>query len=128
MWSGLVWYEEQTCQASFHQMLFWEQENPRDGSEVHHLTVLCYHLQHPRLYSPEGLSAAVHLLADFLERGLTPEDVRRRHRATVDSHTRRWNIKGTPTFHGVYTPAIHWTMTAGQVIASGQESYGSIGE
>jgi hypothetical protein len=121
---GAVWYEEKTCQDHFHQMLFWENENPRDGLEVHHLMVLCYHLQHPRLYSPEGLRAAMRLLADFLERGVTPEDVRRHHGATVDSHTRRWNIKGTPTSHGVYTPPIHWTMTADQMIASGQESYG----
>jgi len=121
---GAIWHEEQTCQDSFHQMLFWENENPRDGSDVHHLMVLCYHLQHPRLYSPEGLSAAMHLLADFLEHDVTPEYVRRHHRATVDSRTRRWNIKGTSASHGVYTPPMRWTMTADQVITSGQGSYG----
>jgi hypothetical protein len=31
---GAIWHEEQTCQDHFHQMLFWENENPRDGSEM----------------------------------------------------------------------------------------------
>src|SRR2546429_9297119 len=44
---GAIWHEEQTYQDSFHQMLFWEHENPRDGSEVHHLMVLCYHQRRP---------------------------------------------------------------------------------
>jgi hypothetical protein len=67
-------------------MLFWEAENPNYGV-VHHLMVLCYHLQHPSLYSPEGLRQAITLLSDFLERGLTPEQVRKRSRNTVNSST-----------------------------------------
>ncbi len=31
--------------------------------------VLCYHLQHPSLYSPEGLDEAKRLLIEFLEHG-----------------------------------------------------------
>jgi Family of unknown function (DUF5946) len=60
-------------------MLFWENENPGYG-QVHHLMVLSYHLQHPSLYSPEGLSAAIHLLTDFWERGVPTEEVRKRNR------------------------------------------------
>src|SRR5512145_2930017 len=63
------WQEGQTCQDHFHQMLFWENEHPPLG-EVHHLMVLCYHLQHPSLYAPEGLEYAKGLLVDFIERGL----------------------------------------------------------
>lgn len=46
---GAAWTNGQTCEDHFHQMLFWEAENPRAGAEVHHLMVLCYHLQHPSL-------------------------------------------------------------------------------
>ena len=67
---GASWTNGQTCDDYFHQMLFWEVENPGDGAEVHHLMVLCYHLQHPSLYSPAGLSEARRLLAEFVERGL----------------------------------------------------------
>src|SRR4051812_48157732 len=85
--------------------------------------VLCYHLQHPSLYSPEGLSAAMHLLADFLEHGVTTEEVRRRNRASVDSGTRTWKMKGSPASHGVYDPPIQWTMTAANVTAGGVDNY-----
>ena len=72
---GAVLAGEQTCLDYFHQMLFWENENPGYG-EVHHLTVLCYHIQHPSLYSPEGLSEAIRLLSGFLEQDLTPQQSR----------------------------------------------------
>jgi len=120
---GAAWYEENTCQDHFHQMLVWEAENPSYGLAVHHLMVLCYHLQHPSLYSPEGLRGAMHLLADFLERGVTTEEVRRRYRATVDSRRRTWKIKGTHVSHGVYDPPIQWTITAAHVTAGGVDNY-----
>ena len=47
-----------TCADDFHQLLFWENERPELG-EVHHLLVLCYHLQHPSLYSAEGLALSL---------------------------------------------------------------------
>ena len=119
---GAAGHEGKTCQDHFHHMLFWENEHPSYG-EVHHLMVLCYHLQHPSLYSPEGLSAAMYLLGDFLERGVTTEEVRKRYSATVDSGKRRWKIKGTPASHGVYDPLIRWTMTAADVTAGGVDNY-----
>jgi Family of unknown function (DUF5946) len=90
---------------------------------VHHLTVLCYHLQHPSLYSPEGLRYAIRLLDDFLERGMTPEQVRKRNSAAVNSHERTWKIKGTPASHGAYDPPVQWMMTAADVVADGVENY-----
>lgn len=119
---GARWYDGKTCQDSFYQMLFWENEYPR-YEEVHHLMVLCYHLQHPSLYSPEGLRAAIDLLDDFLGRGLTPQEVRKQRHASVDSHTRTWKIKGSPTSHGVYSSPIQWTIKAPQVIESGSDTY-----
>ncbi|MCL4875478.1 MAG: hypothetical protein KJ064_02415 [Anaerolineae bacterium] len=111
-----------TCQDYFHQLLFWEAEYPAFG-EVHHLMVLCYHLQHPSLYSPEGLDAARQLLTAFLERGMTPDEVRRKYRSQVDSGQRTWKIKGNPDSHGAYVQPIQWTMTAADVVAGGAASY-----
>jgi len=119
---GATWDEGQTCQDHFHQMLFWENEYSGYG-EVHHLTVLCYQLQHPGLYSPEGLRAAMHLLDDFLEHGVTTEDVRTHLRSALDSGQRTWKVKGTPASHGAYNPPIQWTMTAANVIATGADNY-----
>jgi Family of unknown function (DUF5946) len=119
---GSELHNDETCQDYFYQMLFWEAENPNYGV-VHHLMVLCYHLQHPSLYSPEGLRQAITLLSDFLERGLTPEQVRKRSRNTVNSSTRIWKITGTPSSHGAYEHPIAWTMTAVYVIEDGKVNY-----
>jgi hypothetical protein len=111
-----------TCQDHFYQMLAWESEVPAYG-EVHHLSVLCYHLQHPSLYSPAGLSGGIKLLEDFLERGWNTLDIRHRDRAGVDSGNRTWKIKGTPASHGQYEHPVHWRMTAVDVTAGSDGSY-----
>src|SRR5262245_38185795 len=88
---GSAWRDRQTCQDHFHQMLYWEFEYP-DLGVVHHLMVLCYHLQHPSLYSPEGLRYSMQLLVDFVERGVSPQESRQRSRVIVDSANRKWKI------------------------------------
>lgn len=120
---GAIWSEDQTCQDFFHQMLFWEAENPVYGAQVHHLMVLCYHLQHPSLYSSEGLDYARQLLVEFLEHGATPEQVRRKHGLDVDSSWRKWKIKGAGDARGTYKHAMCWAMTAADVLAGGVDSY-----
>lgn len=112
----------QMCRDYFHQMLFWEDEDP-ERWKVHHLMVLCYHLQHPSLYSAQGLTAARGLLADFVGRGLSPEEVRRRNREHVASGKREWPITARPGNRGAYKRPIMWTMTAGDVVAGGAERY-----
>jgi len=119
---GAAWHDGKTCQADFHQMLFWESENPAIA-KVHHLMVLCYHLQHPSLYSPEGLAEARQLLVEFIEHGRSPGEIRRRNRARVDSGQRNWKIKGTSASYSSYDPLIEWTMTAADVVAGGVNSY-----
>ena len=66
-----------TCRNHFEQMLAWEFEYPEVNS-VHHLMVLCYHFQYPSLYSPDGLGGFIHNLAEFLDGGFGPEEVRQR--------------------------------------------------
>ena len=117
-----VWQEGQTCQDYFYQMLAWEHEKP-ENLLVHHLMVLSYHLQHPSLYSPEGLRGAIRLLDDFVGRGLAPEQVRKQNSAIVDSSQRTWKITGTPDSHGVYGRPVAWTMTSANVIENGIDNY-----
>ena len=109
-------------ECHFYQMLAWEHEKPSNWT-VHHLTVLSYHLQHPSLYSPEGLRGAIGLLDDFVGRGLAPQEVRKQNRAAVDSNQRRWKITGRPDSHGAYDRPVHWTMTAANVIENGIDNY-----
>jgi len=119
---GVSWQNGNTCLDQFHQLLFWEAEFP-DYGVVHHLMVLCYHLQHPSLYSPEGLREAKWLLVKFLEHGTTPAEVRQRIRDRVNSSQRAWTITSRPDSHGSYAHPVSWTMTAASVVAGGAENY-----
>jgi hypothetical protein len=119
---GASWTRDQTCENSFHQMLYWEAEFPPYG-EVHHLMVLCYYLQHPSLYSTAGLHEAQQLLQEFLDRGTSPAEIRQRNRDRVDSGKRDWKITGTSASQGSYPQPMQWTMTAIDVVAGGSENY-----
>ena len=96
---GAAWQNGKSCEEDFHQMLYWESEDPALW-EVHHLMVLCYHLQHPSLYSPEGLTWAKDTLVDLVEHDVTTGEIRRRNRTGLDSANRKWKVKGTPRSHG----------------------------
>jgi hypothetical protein len=114
--------DETTCEHHFHQMLFWEAENPALGI-VHHLMVLCYHLQHPHLYSAEGLVEGKQLLVAFVQDGVTTEEIRRRNRVKVDSGKRSWKVTARPDSIGAYSQPVQWTMTAADVVAGGADHY-----
>jgi len=111
-----------TCHDDFYQLLYWEAEDPPLGV-VHHLMVLCYHLQHPSLYAPEGLANAKGLLVDFLDRGLTPEQVRAKNSPLVDSGKRTFKITATADSRGAYSQPIRWTLTAADVVRAGKDRY-----
>jgi hypothetical protein len=111
-----------TCQDDFHELLFWENENPEHGA-VHHLLVLCYHLQHPGLYSPKGLEQALHLLVDFLENGLTPEEARRRRQEQVDSSRRTWKLTARPGWQAAYLHPIAWRKRTADIVRAGPDQY-----
>ena len=105
---GAAWTDGRTCRDAFDQMLAWEFEDPGGAGAVHHLTVLCYHLQHPSLYTPEGLRRARAVLAEFVEQGTSPHEIRRRNRDALDSGKRAWKVTGAPA---AYARPPQWTMT-----------------
>jgi hypothetical protein len=119
---GSAWTDGTTCEEHFHQMLYCEAEYS-DFGIVHHLMVLCYHLQHPSRYSPEGLATGKQLLMGFLVNGLTTEETRRRNRAKLDSGARKFKITARPDLHGFYDHPVAWTMTAADVTAGGANHY-----
>lgn len=119
---GASWNDGRTCADDFHQLLFWENERPELG-EVHHLMVLCYHLQHPSLYSAEGLAHARQLLAEFVAGGLSPQEVRRRQRAAVDSGARGWSVTARPGNQGHYERQLAWELRVQDMVAGGPDHY-----
>jgi hypothetical protein len=111
-----------TCQDDFHQMLFWEAEFP-ELWVVHHLMVLCYHLQHPSLYAPDGLTVSKNLLAEFIETNITPAEVIKRNQVTLNSGKRDFKIKAKPGLQGSYAHPVKWAMTAANITADGSDQY-----
>ena len=120
---GADWASGATCEENFHQLLYWEQADIENLGVVHHLMVLSYYLQHPSLYSPDGLAHAKGLLVDFVARDITPQQVRQRDRDKVDSGKRQFKIKGTAEVHGAYAHPVAWTMHTTDVVAGGAEGY-----
>jgi hypothetical protein len=110
-----------TCRDHFDQMLAWEFEDPVGAGAVHHLTVLCYYIQHPSLYSPEGLAQAKQILKAFVEDGVTPAEMRKRNRDRVDSGKRDWKVSGgQPASHG---QTFVWRLTIMDVAPFGLDGY-----
>jgi hypothetical protein len=106
---GADWRDDVTCRDHFDQMLVWEFEDPGGAGAVHHLTVLCFYIQHPSLYAPDGLAQAKQILKAFVEDGVTPAEMRKRLRNKVDSGKRDWKISGgQPASHG---RTIVWPLT-----------------
>lgn len=119
---GALWPEGRTCEDDFHQMLFWEAEYPEVGV-VHHLLVLCFHLQHPSRYSAEGLAGAKNLLTEFVANGTPPQEMRQRIRGEVASDKRKTHITARPDNRGAYAQPVRWTMTAADVARDEVQRY-----
>jgi len=117
-----AWPDGRNCADAFHQALAWDFENLGAGA-VHHLTVLCYHLRHPSLYSTEGLQYAKGLLVQFLENGKTPATVRLENSESVQSTKRNWPVTGTASNKGEYQSYLRWTMTIQDLVSEGLENY-----
>lgn len=70
----------ESCRQIFDLCLALEFEHPGTYGSVHHLTVLCYMLQHNQ-YSREGWFAARKLLAQLIEGRTTIPEIRERVRS-----------------------------------------------
>ncbi len=112
-----------TCADAFHQALAWDFQDPAGAGIVHHLTVLCYNLQHPGIYSPEGLSHAIGLLVEFVEEGKSPVEIRKSEDGLLQNDRRQWTVTARAGNYGAYRVAPHWTMTVLDAVAGGIEEY-----
>lgn len=110
-----------TCTEAFNKILAWELDHKL--YDVHHLLVLCFHIQHPELYSPEALIWALRALVEFLNTDLTPAELRQRAGHQFNPATRTHRIQGTPESHGSYKNPPDWSIHITDVVAGGLESY-----
>src|SRR5262249_34905978 len=77
----------------------------------------------PSLYAPEGLKEGKRLLVEFVQNGVSTEEMRRRNKDRVDSGKRDWKIKATATSKGAYANPVEWMMTGADVVAGGASAY-----
>ena len=103
-----------TCLECFHELLAFENENPRAFGAVHHLTVACFYLQHPSGYTRAALEMWERMLRDALERGTSPKEFLRRASAQFEGakKARDPKAKVPPDWPK------RWSMTVGDVIRS----------
>lgn len=100
---------------------FWELDHGL--YDVHHMMVPSYFIQHPSLYSPEGLAQAQRILGEFVEQDTPPQAMRRRLAPRAASNVRTTKITGTPEAHGAYAHPVHWTWHVTDVEAAGIGHY-----
>lgn len=109
------------CRDSFDLLLVWEWEYQLP--DEHHLLVCCYHLQHPHLYSREGLAGAIELLRRWVIEGEYVFEVRESIRSKVSQGKRDYPITARPDNIGAYPKPVTWTMTAADVVAGQPEQF-----
>jgi hypothetical protein len=92
--------------------------------------VLCYHLQHPHLYSARGIEYGLKLLVTFMATAdFDPQSFNRQQRGAVatspnpDQNQRRWPITARPGDEGSYDAPVRWTLTAAAVVQRGAAGY-----
>ena len=117
---GAVIAPYEKCRDRFDLYLAKEFQDPTAFGAVHHLTVVCYMLQHNG-YSREGWLDARKMLAQFVREGVTPSSMRKQNRAKLDSGKRDWSItKGTKL---VRVQDIKWTRSIADVRQDDSEAY-----
>ncbi len=111
---------DEQCRDRFDLCLAREFENPTIFGVVHHLTVPCYMLQH-NAYSQNIWIEARKMVAQFVEEGINPTEMRKQNYAKVDNGHRTWSITKGPKLSEFET--IVWTRTIADIRLDNPESY-----
>lgn len=104
-----------TCHQQYERILALEYQDPGGVGALHHLTVLCYVVQHPNQYSSEALAWASNMLEAILEFGLSGAEVRRRAREVFAPEARQWRVTRSLRPTGSLSEPIRWRMTVADV-------------
>jgi len=115
--------EGKNCQDYLNSLITWDFQDFMGVGQIHHLTVVCYNLQHPRLYSQKGLEDAKCFLREFMGTNFSFEEHDKRNRESLASDVRDWKISGSPLDHGSYKIVPTWTMTAKDIVDGGLGNY-----
>src|SRR5689334_14967675 len=87
---GAIQTETMTCQMAFDTFLSLEFSDPEYGA-VHFLTVGCFMLQHGQ-YSDEGVRWMHSTLREYLDKELTPTQLRQFAAKDTGNEKRTWKV------------------------------------
>jgi hypothetical protein len=104
------------CWAMLGHLLAWEAHDAELARE-HFLTVASYNLQHPAQFTDEAIAGLRTAYVDYLDRGISIAEIRRRATAAVDGARRV--LRDEAERRPVLRP---WTMTVADVHAGGQSA------
>lgn len=105
------------CREKFESMLALEFEDPEVFGAVHHITVICFNLQHPSAFSEEALAWMRSTLRAIVEEGLTPAELRERSKKQFNG---RVNVLSKEQ---KAPEQAEWSMTVMDVRTDGPEVY-----
>jgi hypothetical protein len=119
--------EGKTCREAFEELIAREFQYPVCG-QVHHLTVLCYDLQHPRQFTPQALAWSQDALRAAVEEGVSPVELRRRARQQFSRKNKPRVIKESSPASFAEAgekdkPAFRWRMTALDALGESAEGH-----
>jgi hypothetical protein len=102
------------CREQFGQLLAWEVDDA-ELRGVHFLTVASYNLQHPAWFTDEAITGLRQSYIDYLDRGISIREIRRRATAAFDGskRVRRDEASVRPVLRA-------WPMTVADVYHDGE--------
>jgi hypothetical protein len=98
-------------------MLALEFQDPTVFGAVHHVTVICYNLQHPGPFSDEALDWMRSTLRAIVEEGLSPAELRERSKKRFKGQVKV--LRKTPNV----PRKVEWSMTVLDVRTGDPETY-----
>jgi len=117
---GAEYPSDEQCRDRFDLCMAMEYENPTAYGAVHHLSVACYMLQH-NVYSRDVWLEARRMIAQFIQGGITPAEMRKQNRSRFDSGRRKWSVtKGAKLSE---FDAIEWSRTIAEVRLDNPDIY-----
>jgi len=119
-WCGADLIDHEPCQQRFERCMAMEFENPATFGSVHHLTVTCYMLQH-NAYTRHAWLEARKMIAQFIQEGIAPAELRMRNQTRLDGKQRNWSV--TRGAKLVEFNEIAWTRTIADICLDNPDIY-----
>ena len=107
------------CRDKFGEMLALEFEDPTVFGAVHHITVICFNIQHPATFTEESLAWMKSSLRAIIVDGLSPTELRKQVRKKTKGGVQVKHHK-EPLEEPLRT---HWSMTVADIRTEKPEVY-----